>query len=258
MGYTQSDATPTPVGGSSGHAEINGNDIVVTMGNWNLSTGTAFGLQKLVNVQAATIMHELGHNLGLHHGGDENQNFKPNYTSTMNYLYQITGLPENLDDQYASERWLYHAKKITDKCSMQNSPCGSNFVINYSDGSGKSLNENALIESENIGHGAAGGAYADWDGNTTLTADPSGPLDLNPDGGPNSGPTGFGVLHDYNDWANLKLPFNRISAGNFAATPSTPQTAAPPPRDTVVNDRQSSIAEDPPSQDLIDFIRSTR
>jgi hypothetical protein len=40
-------------------------------------------------------MHELGHNLGLRHGGDEDsgddlegwKNNKPNYRSVMNYLY---------------------------------------------------------------------------------------------------------------------------------------------------------------------------
>lgn len=38
-------------------------------------------------------MHELGHNLGLLHGGDENQNNKPNYISVMRYGLQM-GLVE--------------------------------------------------------------------------------------------------------------------------------------------------------------------
>ena len=37
-------------------------------------------------------MHELGHNLGLRHGGDDLPNFKPNYLSVMNYSFQLTGL----------------------------------------------------------------------------------------------------------------------------------------------------------------------
>lgn len=41
--------------------------------------------------EAGTIMHELGHNLGLRHGGDDDENFKPNYFSVMNYLYQFYG-----------------------------------------------------------------------------------------------------------------------------------------------------------------------
>ncbi len=45
--------------------------------------------------QAGTFMHELGHNLGLCHGGPSdavsgqcNTNYKPNYLSVMNYLFQ--------------------------------------------------------------------------------------------------------------------------------------------------------------------------
>lgn len=43
-----------------------------------------------------TILHELGHNLGLSHGGtikvpeNKNHNYLPNYRSTMNYLYQLS------------------------------------------------------------------------------------------------------------------------------------------------------------------------
>ncbi|HKF22614.1 MAG TPA: choice-of-anchor D domain-containing protein [Candidatus Angelobacter sp.] len=52
---------------------------------------------------ASSYMHELGHNLGLHHGGgigplgtnfdDFQRNFKPNYISVMNYNYLGTGIP---------------------------------------------------------------------------------------------------------------------------------------------------------------------
>lgn len=40
-------------------------------------------------------MHELGHTLGLYHGGDEAVNFKPNYISIMNYLYVNIGFGQN-------------------------------------------------------------------------------------------------------------------------------------------------------------------
>ncbi len=36
---------------------------------------------------AAVLMHELGHNLGLSHGGDDGNNGKPNYPSIMNYAF---------------------------------------------------------------------------------------------------------------------------------------------------------------------------
>jgi hypothetical protein len=42
----------------------------------------------LAQVQAGTFMHELGHTLGLLHGGNSPENYKPNYLSVMNYLFQ--------------------------------------------------------------------------------------------------------------------------------------------------------------------------
>jgi len=48
--------------------------------------------------EAGTFMHELGHNLGLTHGGsiaEENVNYKPNYPSVMNYWWQFSGTYKN-------------------------------------------------------------------------------------------------------------------------------------------------------------------
>jgi hypothetical protein len=43
---------------------------------------------------AAAIMHEFGHSLGLQHGGNEPNNCKPNHFSVMNYSYgTIDGIP---------------------------------------------------------------------------------------------------------------------------------------------------------------------
>jgi Bacterial TSP3 repeat len=76
-------------GTSSGISRgIPAHDLLVTLGAWS----TPFGTQLQ---QAGTIMHELGHNLGLQHGGNEGRNFKPNYLSLMNYRYQVVGLFKN-------------------------------------------------------------------------------------------------------------------------------------------------------------------
>jgi hypothetical protein len=72
--------------GSSGISRgIPGHDFVVTLGTWSTPGGT-------VLQQAGTLMHEFGHNIGLLHGGDENENYKPNYLSIMSYNYQLVGL----------------------------------------------------------------------------------------------------------------------------------------------------------------------
>lgn len=145
--------SPTGRGRSSGCAEFPGNDLLVTLGDWNtlcvkpgagkktldstpggddivitytdgyqeihaglnLACNTTAqgsdanvtlindldgdGLSDLsvgtVVQQAGTLMHELGHNLGLQHGGDSGINNKPNYLSVMNYLFQTDGIPGN-------------------------------------------------------------------------------------------------------------------------------------------------------------------
>lgn len=44
-------------------------------------------------------MHELGHNLGLRHGGNDDVNYKPNFLSIMNYFFQMVLLRYDGKDQ---------------------------------------------------------------------------------------------------------------------------------------------------------------
>jgi len=71
--------------GTSGLSSVPGSDFIVSLGRWADGAGTEME-------QAGTFVHELGHNLGLHHGDDDRQNFKPNYLSVMNYSFQTNGL----------------------------------------------------------------------------------------------------------------------------------------------------------------------
>jgi hypothetical protein len=74
--------------GSSGVSDLPGGDSMVSLGFWDNFVGTDF-------TQAATLMHELGHNFDLTHGGVRQltrlPNCKPNYPSVMNYLFQLRG-----------------------------------------------------------------------------------------------------------------------------------------------------------------------
>jgi hypothetical protein len=142
--------------GSSGQAELPGDDMIVSLYCFGSTTNVG-----------NTIMHELGHNLFLRHGGNVNTNYKPNYNSVMNYLYQFPG--------------------VDDDCT----PPG-NGVLDYSYGMRISLDENDLDEQAGI----CGGTLfpVDWNGDTVIG---DGVVsDVN-------GDSLFQVLHDYDDWASL-------------------------------------------------------
>jgi hypothetical protein len=90
IGLPRSDDPASPLfhvpKNTSGIADLVGGDIMVTLGFWDNYTGSDY-------MQAATLMHELGHNLALRHGGLPLEfNCKPNYQSVMNYLFQARGL----------------------------------------------------------------------------------------------------------------------------------------------------------------------
>jgi Zn-dependent metalloprotease len=62
-------------------------DFIVTLGSWG-NAGTD-------DQKVGTFIHELGHNLNLTHGGVDGNNYKPNYLSVMNYLFQTRGVYRN-------------------------------------------------------------------------------------------------------------------------------------------------------------------
>jgi hypothetical protein len=148
---------------SSGQAELPGDDMIVSL--------YCFGSDGNV---ANTIMHELGHNLSLRHGGFQNCNYKPNYNSVMNYLYQFSGVDSN--------------------CT----PPGD-AVLDYSIGDRIDLDENNLDENM----GVCGAPLWDWNGNSVIETGVV--LDLNsadPFELPFCGNL-LTILQDYDDWGNL-------------------------------------------------------
>ncbi len=110
--------------GSSGWAEINGDDFLVATHCWHDNDVWVAG----------TLIHELGHNLGLNHGGNTGCNFKPNYPSVMNYQFQFFGADLDCDG-------------------------GGDRVVDYSRGSRGPLDESALDERVGIC-----GPPLDWNG----------------------------------------------------------------------------------------------
>jgi len=146
---------------SSGYAEIVGDDMLVTLHCSRSDTNVG-----------NTIAHELGHNLGLDHGGFEACNDKPNYNSIMNYRYQFAGVDAT--------------------CVAS----GSNATANFSSGDRLPLDESALNEPQ----GVCGTQPIDWNRDGSMQAGLA--YDLN---AAQNGSCGGAMtrLEDFNDWNNL-------------------------------------------------------
>lgn len=185
----------TGAAGSSGLAELVGNDILITLGNWGLNSATTADLNVLINYQAGTVMHELGHNLGLRHGGDDNTNDKPNYLSVMNYLYQLNGLPEIGNDEgdrfYYSNSYYDGSANCYSGLNQGPDQSYTAFRLDYSNGSAIDLNLANL--NETLGLGEIGSDNVDFNCNSDDTQ--------------TSVSIGSGTWSDHDDWGNLQLDF---------------------------------------------------
>jgi hypothetical protein len=179
--------------GSSGQAELPGDDLIVSSICWG--PGDDQGV-------ANTIMHELGHNLKLRHGGFENLNWKPNYNSIMNYKYQFPGIDDCADAD----------------------PNGDG-IMDFSIGDRPDLDENDL--DENLGICTAPVLPWDWNGINGIESSIS--MDINLDGDPADPPNGdyypdgvLEILSDWDDWGNII--YSGLSDGDGAPAPSSTST----------------------------------
>jgi len=84
-GHRYGAATENSCGVSRG---VGASDLLVTLGPAS-EPGEGSGN---AGQQAGCLMHELGHNLGLRHGGSDNTNYNPGYLSIMNYSFTLSGL----------------------------------------------------------------------------------------------------------------------------------------------------------------------
>ena len=206
-------------GTSSGIArDIPSSDLLVTLGAGCLSlTGSDCTLD--ATAQAGTLMHELGHNLGLHHGGNDELPNKPNYLSVMNYSFQLTGLMRS----------------------------NLSFFLDYSRFS-ISLDESALDQAHGFGGtGAAAvlntlgrcpsGAQTIWavaDGPTDFDCDPSTSgtvsANINSDGATTP-------LPGFNDWPALVYNGGAVGGSGVALPSTTPLIE--PPLEELQDDRKA-------------------
>lgn len=99
---------------SSGAAEILGNDVIISLGSFDYQIGNP-------DQQAGTLMHELGHNLNLNHGGGPTNivNCKPNYLSVMSYSRQFSDLVSNRSLDFSNtELQLLNENQLNEKMGL--------------------------------------------------------------------------------------------------------------------------------------------
>lgn len=132
-------------GGDTSSGLAWGNNFIVSLGTW--------GSDDTADAETGTFIHELGHNLGLGHGGFEGTNYKPNYLSIMNYWFQISGVyrdgkwgnydyqrvaPYTLNENSLNEndgvntpgygtRWFSSCSPLDDKSTTVNKPIDWNW-----------------------------------------------------------------------------------------------------------------------------------
>lgn len=173
---------------SSGQAEFPGDDMIVSL-------GCALVDQFVAN----TIVHEIGHNFALGHGGNNSCNYKPNYNSVMNYRYQFPG--------------------VDNDCTP-----GANGVLDYSHGDRIPLDENALDENSGI----CGAPPVDWNNDSLIEAGVV--FDVNSADEFQSVFCGgtLSTLTDNDDWSAIRLDFVSLGARLFAPTSTIDCTNVPP------------------------------
>ncbi|RLV60647.1 hypothetical protein D5018_05975 [Parashewanella curva] len=237
--------------GSSGVAEIDGNDFLISMGGWGLNLSNEPSKNRTYNMQASTIMHELGHNLGLLHGGNENTNYKPNFLSVMNYLYQLDGLPTIGDRE--GDRYYRRFFNGNLNCNLENNQLKfgntespENFKIGYSSGNARDIDEAAITEDEGFGYDNS--VAIDFNCNDDIDNLPYS-RSINNDGS-------ISLLRDVDEWALINLRFNRSWSGNVSGIGFNTSTVTPV--NVMNDDTQPIIQEMEPPQELLQQIRALK
>ncbi len=220
----------------SGYSDLGGSDSAVTLGLWE--TAPNQDMSKRANVIAGTLFHEIGHTLGLSHGGlyydggagsyipTFDVNCKPNYQSVMNYLFQLDGVGPNSAVAFSNQQ-------------LDVDPVGGPPVV---------LNDSSLTSGMSLTDAAGNPATFSTSAWYTPTAPSStaSAATMHCDGTPLTGDTGYRVdgpiapiapawssgqnitfdgvpyttLRGYNDVANIDLRQVGATGGEFASLAS--------------------------------------
>jgi sugar lactone lactonase YvrE len=211
----------------SGYSDLGGSDSAVTLGLWE--TAPNQDMSKAANVIAGTLFHEIGHTLGLTHGGlyydtpgsyipTFEANCKPNFQSSMNYLFQLDGVGPNLTVAYSNQMLTTVTEASAGSVTQLTDPLGHAATFATS----------AWYVPYISGVSTASPATLHCDG-TPLTGDaayrvngPIAPITPAWSNGQNITFDGqaYTQLRGYNDTANMDLRQVAATGGEFAALAS--------------------------------------
>ena len=233
-----------PLTCAGGQGELGGNDFISH------------------NTDAGTLMHELGHNLNLDHGGSVPDNCKPNYISVMNYNLQF-GIPRLnggvILDYSPPRQALDGSIRSVPLGPLIENALNENAPIDTADG----LNQTIFMNLNNQMVTLPLASLPNFDGDAINPPfEPS--VTVNIDNGIAATPTTPRVgapgcangatnstLNGDNDWAALALNFRQFAAG------AEGEVIAPVNEDTPTDDVLDQIQVDIHKTDLVASISAT-
>ena len=193
--------------------------FIVSLGGWTGKVGSE-------DEQAGTFMHELGHTLSLSHGGQDDDGYKPNFPSVMNYLYQTRGVPR-----------------------------GGGSPLDYSRIDTPDFDETQATEAGGVSLGAGGAGYGTGhrcpdgaDGFASVVINVLAPVDW----GCNKETTGMGfdvngdkkqslLKGSTSDWSRLLFQRGGVGAGKNAES-KIPASGVTPPVRELTQEEDAKIA----------------
>jgi hypothetical protein len=199
----------------SGFSDVGGPGTLVTLGQW--------GALATLRAKEGTLLHELGHTLGLLHGGGDNENCKSNYQSVMSYFFQSKLLgPNGVLDFSSQQLNPLDENNLGPITTTDSSPIAFSTTRWYDKQTFATVNGNLVAVGATPTHRCDGTPLSIIDpltggykGGTNSPSSEisipwlSSPFDINFDGkAPGNEPHPF---KGYNDWAQVDL--RQVGAG---------------------------------------------